>query len=104
LNDLACATPIGESATFAGTLQYASEEALAIYPFGSKVWTKNDDLHSIVRVACVALFNINHPPLAQEQIRSYWQNIFESRRSAAIGRSLATQGDYLGLERWILSQ
>jgi serine/threonine protein kinase len=102
LNDLACATPIDKSATFAGTLQYASEEALAIYPHGSKIWTKNDDLHSIVRIACVALLSIKAPPLAKEQIQAYWYNIFTSRRSAEHGRLLAAQGDYDKLEQWIL--
>lgn len=102
LNDLACATPIDKSATFAGTLQYASEEALAIYPHGSKIWTKNDDLHSIVRIACVAFLSIKAPPLAKEQIQAHWCNTFRSRRSAENGRLLAAQGDYQQLEQWIL--
>jgi hypothetical protein len=101
LNDLACATPINQSAPFAGTLQYASEEALTVFPHGSKIWTKSDDLHSVVRVACVALLNIESPPLAPEQIRTYWLSIFSTRQSAQRGQFLATQGDYDQLEQWI---
>ena len=102
LNDLACATPIDKPAPFAGTLQYASDDALATYPHGSKVWTKHDDLHSIVRVACVALLKIKSPPLAKEQIQAYWCNLFHSRRCAERGRLLAAQGDYQELENWII--
>ena len=101
LNDLACATPIDKSAPFAGTLQYASEEALTVYPHGSKIWTKNDDLHSIVRVACVALLKINPPPLLKEEIQAHWLNIFGTRQSAQRGQLLATQGNYHELEQWI---
>ena len=102
LNDLACAIPVNSSAPFAGTVQYASDEALSILVAGSsKTWTETDDLHSIVRVACVAIFNIGSPPFDIEPIQAYWQDVFSTYKLAHKGWTLAGQRDYDGLVQWL---
>ena len=80
INDLGCATDLNSSASFAGTLHFASDEALiAATKNATKVWKRADDLVSILKFAFIlfnnsSTFSEMKQAISPASVLQFWQN------------------------------
>ena len=80
INDLGCATYLNSPASFAGTLHFASDEALiAATKDTTKVWKRSDDIVSILKFAFIIFNNCStfsdmKQAISPASVLEFWQN------------------------------
>ena len=104
LNDLGCAVDNNSFHPFAGTIQYASDDALsALINNQNKTWQFADDLQSLVRVSIMAMCRVEYLPTRASEARQFWSSWFSDHPIWVPCATLAANCDYNGLKNWLLN-